>query len=54
MSQITINPDLANERKNATIDVEEMKKFLGELIYFNSENHQRMIDTSKINSNKIP
>jgi hypothetical protein len=42
----TINPDLARERANATIDLANMKQFLGEFIYTNKENYFKMLKYS--------
>ncbi|RNA34484.1 peroxisomal acyl-coenzyme A oxidase 1 isoform X2 [Brachionus plicatilis] len=38
-----INPDLAKERQNATVKLDEMKSFLGEMIYLNQENYRSAI-----------
>ena len=45
MSQQT-NPDLITERLNSTIDLAEMKKFLGVILYGSNENHADLIQTS--------
>jgi hypothetical protein len=37
-----INPDLVNERKNSSIDLEEMKLFLGENLYETAENYKKI------------
>lgn len=42
-----INPDLAKERQNATVKLDEMKSFLGEMIYLNQENYRSAIKYSK-------
>ena len=47
-SKSNINPDLANERKNASIEVEKMKLFLGELTYLTLDNYHEMQIYSKI------
>lgn len=44
----TVNPDLVKERQNATIDVEKMKSFLGEMIYQSPEKHQLALKYRKI------
>ena len=46
---VTINPDLARERANATIDLPNMKQFLGEYIYTNKENYFKMLKYSQFN-----
>ncbi len=40
------NKDLVNERSNSNIDTEEMKKFLGVILYGSSENHSYLHETS--------
>jgi len=42
-----VNTDLNNERSNSNIDVEEMKKFLGVVLYGSKENHSYLMETSK-------
>lgn len=44
----TINPDLARDRQNATIDLEQMKLYLGELIYFTKEKYYSMLKYRKL------
>ena len=46
-----INPDLLKERLNSTVDLQEMKTFLGRILYGSHENHANLIDISL--SNKI-
>lgn len=41
-----VNPDLAKERQNSTINLDEMKCFLGEMIYFNQENYHSALKYS--------
>lgn len=40
---IEINPDLAKERANASINLPAMKEFLGEVIFGSKAKHQQMI-----------
>lgn len=43
-SKVTkMNPDIARERQNATIDVQKMNSFLAEINYGSSETHQKAI-----------
>lgn len=44
-----MNLDLSNERKNSTINVEEMKSFLGRIQYGSEVRYQEMMNLSKIN-----
>ena len=39
-----MNPDLAIERKNATVDVESLKSFLGELTFGSYENYRMLMN----------
>jgi len=48
-----VNPDLDKERKTASIDINSMKLFLGELMYFSLENYNEIQIYSKNNLNKI-
>lgn len=50
MNSNTVNPDLVKERSNATIDLEKMKLFLGEMIYFTPENYYSMQKHSNLNN----
>lgn len=43
----SINKDLVNERSNSNIDTEEMKKFLGVVLYGSTENHGYLHETSE-------
>jgi hypothetical protein len=47
MTDPKVNPDLAKERANATIDVQQMKEFLGQYIYGDLGNYKRMLNYSK-------
>jgi hypothetical protein len=38
--QREVNADLARERAHATIDLDALKSFIGEQIYFTREKHQ--------------
>lgn len=42
-----INPDLARDRQNATIDLEQMKLYIGELIYFTKDKYYSMLKYRK-------
>lgn len=44
---VQINPDLDRDRKNATIDLDQMKLYLGELIYFSKEKYFSMLKYRK-------
>ena len=41
-----VNPDIAKERQNATLDVEKMKLFMGENIYSNAETYKEILKYS--------
>lgn len=47
-SNSLINPDLEKERKNASIDLNQMKIYLGELIYFSKEKYYSMLKYRKL------
>lgn len=47
----SINPDLNNERQKSDIDLDEMKSFLGEILYGSKETHQKM---NEISMNLMP
>lgn len=42
-----VNSDLNNERSKSNIDIEEMKKFLGCVLYGSKENHSYLKETSE-------
>jgi hypothetical protein len=46
MQNSSVNPDLARERQNAKIDVEHMKRFLGELTFGSIETHTKFNNIS--------
>jgi hypothetical protein len=37
-----MNPDLLKERENSTLDVEDLKNYLGELMYKSLDNYKMM------------
>ena len=49
MTTITkMNPDMVKERANATVDVEKLKVFLGELNHMTPSNYQKYLHHRKI------
>lgn len=43
---LKMNPDIAKERVNPQIDIEEMKKFMGVWLYGSEENHKELNEIS--------
>lgn len=43
-----INPDLIKERQNASVKVDEMKSFIGEMIYCNQDNYRLAMKYSNL------
>lgn len=38
------NPDITRERQNATIDVQKMNSFLGEIMFKSTELHKKAVE----------
>ena len=47
MTTTKMNPDLLKERVNSTIDIEQMKSFIGELMYKSVDNYRMMTQLRK-------